>query len=43
MTLAGDANLLQTRLPVGTAPMVSIGLAAVAVSMAVGLAARSLR
>jgi hypothetical protein len=43
MTLAGNANFIQARLPLGTAPMVSTGLAAVAVSMAVGLAARSQR
>ena len=39
MTLAGDANVFQTRLPPGTALMASIGLAAVAVSMAAVLVA----
>jgi len=42
MTLAGDANVFQTRLPLGTAPTASIGLAAVAVPMAAGLVARPL-
>jgi hypothetical protein len=43
MTLADDANLLQARLPFSAAPMVSIGLAAVAASMALGISGRSLR
>jgi hypothetical protein len=42
MTLAGDANAFKARLALGTAPMASIGLVAVAVSMAAGLVARPL-
>ncbi len=43
MTLASDANFIQTRLPLGMAPMVSIDLAAVAVSTTATPAGRSLR
>ncbi|WP_263497038.1 hypothetical protein [Mesorhizobium sp. B263B2A] len=40
MPLAVDANLFQIRLPPGTAPMILIGQAAFALSMAAGFVAR---